>query len=94
MKQPPLPRDRPASGQQAPALRLTEDVFSVVLVLQGHHVGELLLLVHQVQAVRDHRVVFEAVLADCEHHLDHVLDTFVDGRLVKDVPQTLKDGCG
>lgn len=71
---------------------LTEDVLCVVLVIQRQHVGELVILLHQVQALGDHRVIFKTVLPDGEHHLNHVLDPLVDGRLVEDVPETLKYG--
>lgn len=75
------------------SLHLTKDVILVILVIQWQHVGELVVLVHQVQAFRDNRMIFEAVLPDGKHHLDHVLDPFVDGRFVEDIPETLKYGC-
>lgn len=78
--------------QQPPLLGLTEDVLGIVFVIQRQHVCELVLLVHQVQPVLDHRVVLETVFPDGEHHLNHVLDPFVDGRLVQDVSEALKYG--
>lgn len=72
-------------------LVLTEHVLSVVVVLQRHHVGELVIFVHQVQPLWDHRVVLEAVLPDGEHHFNHVLHSFIDGRLVEHISQTLED---
>lgn len=71
---------------------LTQEVLGVVLVIQRQHVRELVLLVYQVQAVLDDRVVLETVLPDGKHHLNHVLDPFVDGRLVQDVPEALEYG--
>lgn len=71
---------------------LTQDVLSVVLVVQRQHVGELVALIHQVQALWDHWMVFETVLPDGKHHLDHVLDPLIDGRLVQDVPEPLENG--
>lgn len=81
-----LPKSRPL------LLGLTEQVLGVVLVVQRQHVGELVLLVHQVQAVLDHGVVLETVFPDGEHHLNHVLDPFVNSRLVQDVPEALEYG--
>lgn len=76
----------------SPPPGLTEDVLWVVLVVQWQHVGELVLLVHQVQPLWDHWMIFETVFPDGEHHLDHVLDPLINGRLVEDVPETLKYG--
>lgn len=73
-------------------LGLTEDVLSVVLVVQWQHVGELVFLVHQVQTVLDHWMIFEAVLPDGKHHLDHVLDPLINGRLMEDISEALKYG--
>lgn len=71
---------------------LTQDILRVVLVIQRQHVGELVFLFHQIQTVWDHWMIFEAVLPDGEHDLDHVLDPLIDGRLVEDISEALKYG--
>ena len=71
---------------------LTQEVLGVVVVLQGEHVCELVFLLHQVQPIRDDGMVLEAVFANSEHHLNHVLHALVDFRLVEDVSQALKYG--
>ena len=51
-------------------------------VVQGDHVGVLIVLLHQVQLLRNAGVVLEAVLPDLEHDLDHVLSPLVEAGLV------------
>lgn len=85
-------RCRARQSPPPPSLGLTEDVLCVVLVVKRQHVGELVFLVHQVQALWDHWMIFETVLPDGKHHLDHVLDPLINGRLMEDVPETLKYG--
>ena len=59
-------------------------------VVQGYHVGELVVLLHQIKLLRNTGVVLEAVLSDLEHDLDHVLSPLVQGALVQDVSQSLE----
>lgn len=71
--------------------RLTEDILRVVLIIQRQHVGELIVFVHQVQALWNHWMILETVLPDGKHHLNHVLNPLINGRLVENVPETLKN---
>ena len=54
--------------------------------------SELVILLHQVQLLRNARVVLEAILPDLEHDLDHVLGLHIQGALAQDMPQPLEDG--
>lgn len=67
-------------------LGLTEDVLCVVLIVQWEHVGELVFVIHQVQTLWDDWMIFETVLPDGKHHLDHVLDPLINSRLMEDIP--------
>ncbi len=52
--------------------------------------GDLVLLLDQVQLLLDGGVVLELVLADLEQHLDHVLHAAVDVGLVQDVAELVE----
>lgn len=71
-------------------LMLTEDILCVVLILQWQHMGELIFFVHKVQTVWDYRMIFETILSDGKHDLNHVLDPLIDSRLMEDISETLK----
>ena len=52
--------------------------------------GVLVVLLYQIQLLRNTGVVLEAVLANLEHDLNHVLGPLVEGALVQDVSQSLE----
>lgn len=54
--------------------------------------SELVFFLHQVQTIWDDGMIFKPVLPDGKHHLDHVLDSLINLRLMEDVPKTLEDG--
>ena len=54
--------------------------------------GVLVVLLYQIQLLRNTGVVLEAVLANLEHDLNHVLGPLVQGALVQHVSEPLKDG--
>jgi hypothetical protein len=56
--------------------------------------GDLVLLLNQVQLLLDNRVILVFVLAHLEQDLDHVLRTAVDVGLVQDVAELVENGVG
>lgn len=53
---------------------------------------DLLILLNQIQSLWNRRVVLVLVLPDLEQDLNHILTPLADRSLVKDGPETLKDG--
>ncbi|KAL1844922.1 hypothetical protein VTK73DRAFT_1506 [Phialemonium thermophilum] len=80
-----------------PALVVAEDVEGLLAVDVGVErdlVGDLVLLLDQVQLLAHGRVVLEAVAAHLEQHLDHVLHAAVDVGLVQDGAELVEDEAG
>ena len=55
--------------------------------------GDLLVLLYEVQALWQNRIVLVFVFADLHKDLDHVLYTVTDGSFVENCTKTFKDGC-
>ena len=70
----------------------TEHILWIDRILQGEHVGELLVLINQIQFRQDGGEVLETILAHSEHHLHHVLHSLVNLSLVQYSAKPLKDG--
>lgn len=75
-------------------LENVQTILNLKLVVQSRIVGDLILLLYQIQLVLDCRVVFVLVLSDLEQDLNHVLDSLVDISLVEDAAELIKDGQG
>lgn len=52
---------------------------------------DLIFFFHEIQLLLECRVVLVFVLSDLEQHFDHVLNSLVDIRLVKDAPELIVD---
>ena len=70
---------------------LTEHFLDLDLVVERDAVGDHVLLLDEVEPLGDDGVVFVLVFADLEQDLDHVLDALVDGALVQDGAEAVKD---
>lgn len=72
--------------------RRTERVLRLeTLVVERDAVRDRIVLLDEIEAVRDDRVVLEAVATDLEQDLDHVLHALVDVRLVQDLTEHVVD---
>lgn len=64
---------------------LTQYVLRVGCFVQHDQMSELIVFLHQFQRIDDSDVVFEPILTNLKHHLDHVLHAFVQFALMQDV---------
>lgn len=53
--------------------------------------GNLVVLLYQVQALRNNHVVLVLVFSNLEQNLDHVLDALVDGALMQDSAESFEN---
>lgn len=83
-----------ARGTSARPARLTQALLDLQLVLEQDAVRDLLVLLDEVELLDQDRVVLEAVLADLEQDLDHEQHALLDGALVQDRAEALKDDVG
>lgn len=71
---------------------LTQALLHLQLVVQSDPMRDLLLLLHQIQPLRNCRVVLVLVLSHLEQHLDHVLAPLANGAFMEYRTESLEDG--